>query len=124
MQANATGLSNAFSNVTVITELAVDTVVGAGFEAESEKSVPVLRKVLIVLLLLIVTKSGALSQFRSFFPARPRMPLAFRKLLRFSSLLYTLRGDCFLCSRRKALNLRRSLRSAFLPFSWAAMALL
>jgi hypothetical protein len=50
VQANATGLSNAFSSVTVTIELADcpgERVAGVGFEAESEKSVPVLRKMLI-----------------------------------------------------------------------------
>ena len=75
-QANATGLSNEFSKVTVTVELELcppEMVPGVGFEAEIEKSVPLLSSTPIVLSPLMLTKSGALSPFRS--AANPKLGL-------------------------------------------------
>src|SRR5438552_3666063 len=77
-QDSVTGLSKAFINLTltVAEELAPrERVAGIGFEAAIEKSVPLLSSTLILSSLLMVTRSGALSLFRSATVARPRPEL-------------------------------------------------
>src|ERR1700694_1920731 len=58
-----------------------------------------------------ISGSSSVKRGQSFFPTSPRTPCALRKDMRFSNLLYTLRGACSFSSRRKAQNLSKSLRS-------------
>src|ERR1700694_5103690 len=58
-----------------------------------------------------ISGSSSVKRGQSFLPTSPRTPCALRKDMRFSNLLYTLRGACSFSSRRKAQNLSKSLRS-------------
>src|SRR6266581_5797701 len=61
--------------------------------------------------LLYTSGSSSTNRGQSFLPTSPRTPCAFRNVIMFSNLLYTLLGDCFFTSRRNAENFSKSLRS-------------